>query len=102
MTRLTVFAFAFAFIAGCDTGESTDEPPPAPPTPDTSCNTDGDCEVKDVGNCCGYYPACVNKAAVTDPDAVKARCAKEGTGSVCGYPDIERCACKDNRCERAQ
>ena len=51
--------------------EATPAPTPVPddgtaaghgqvPTLDTSCRVDSDCAVKDVGNCCGTFPACVN------------------------------------------
>lgn len=66
---------------------------------DYSCATDADCAVKDVGNCCGYYPACVNVDSPTFPDQVKAECARSGTMSVCGFPAIEGCQCVDNRCQ---
>jgi len=66
---------------------------------DYSCATDADCTVKDVGNCCGYYPACVNVDSPTFPDQVKAECARSGTMSVCGFPAIEGCQCVDNRCQ---
>ena len=65
---------------------------------DRSCKTDADCAVKDVGNCCGYYPACVNVNARTDPKAVQARCAKSGTASVCGFPVINGCSCVKGQC----
>ena len=32
------------------------------PDLDRSCRVDADCAVKNVGNCCGYLPACVNTA----------------------------------------
>ncbi len=38
------------------------------------CETDSDCAVKNVGNCCGYYPACVNKFFVPDLEAVQKEC----------------------------
>ncbi len=41
---------------------------------DYSCKTSADCAVKDVGNCCGQYPACVNKSSRTFPDQVRAQC----------------------------
>ena len=66
---------------------------------DYSCTTDADCAVKDVGNCCGYYPACVNVDSPTFPERVKAQCAKEGMSSICGFPTIESCVCKAGRCE---
>ena len=66
---------------------------------DYSCRVDSDCEVKNVGNCCGYFPACVNKDAQPDPEAVQARCAETGMASVCGFRDIQACTCVSNRCE---
>jgi hypothetical protein len=66
---------------------------------DYSCTTDADCAVKDVGNCCGYYPACVNTNSPTFPEQVKAECAQNDMQSVCGFRDIEGCACVEGRCE---
>lgn len=66
---------------------------------DASCRTDADCTVKDVGNCCGYYPACVNVNSPTDPKGVQADCAKKGMMSVCGFPEISSCSCKQGKCE---
>lgn len=71
---------------------------PAPSTPFTGCKTDADCTVKNVGNCCGYYPACVNKDAKVDPEGVMAACQASGRMSVCGFPQIEACQCVDNEC----
>jgi hypothetical protein len=62
------------------------------------CNTPADCEVKNVGNCCGYYPACVNKDSPTFPDKVKAACAAEGSSSICGFQEIGGCDCIEGRC----
>lgn len=80
--------------------------PPRPPLPagdavkiDRSCNTDAECTVKDVGNCCGYYPACVNVDSPTDPEAVRAQCAKTGMASVCGFPAITSCQCVAGQCQ---
>lgn len=66
---------------------------------DTSCTRDSDCAVKDVGNCCGYYPACVNVNSPTDPAAVQAQCAREGTMSICGFPAISACQCIAGQCQ---
>ena len=63
-----------------------------------TCKVDSDCVVKDVGNCCGYYPACLNKASPTDPAGVKAQCAKDGMASECGFPTIEGCRCANGQC----
>lgn len=86
-------------------------PAPLPPPPldeapartvvpdvDASCRVDADCVVKNVGNCCGYYPACVNRDSPTYPDLVARRCAEEGLAGVCGYPEIRACACIAGRC----
>lgn len=87
------------------------EPTPAPvpatpgkgavPVVDRSCRSDADCAVKNVGNCCGYYPACVNKDSPTDPAAVQAQCKASGMMSVCGFPDISSCSCNAGTCEAA-
>lgn len=80
-------------------------PPDAPAltpesaTVDYSCKTDADCAVKDVGNCCGYYPACVNTNSATFPDKVKADCAREGRMAVCGFREVRGCECVEGRCE---
>ena len=67
--------------------------------PNHSCKTDADCTVKDIGNCCGYYPMCMNKDAKTSPAAVRAQCEKDGVASVCGFPDISGCQCVKGQCE---
>jgi hypothetical protein len=74
-------------------------PVAAPTNPSRSCRSDADCAVKDVGNCCGYYPMCVNKDAVTDPAAVRAACASEGMAAVCGFREVQGCTCKAGVCE---
>ncbi len=66
---------------------------------DRSCAGDADCAVKDVGNCCGYYPACVNKDSQTFPEQVKAQCEQEGRMSVCGFREISSCQCVEGRCQ---
>jgi hypothetical protein len=63
-----------------------------------TCKVDSDCMVKDVGNCCGYVPACVNRNSPTDPAAVRAQCAKDGISSVCGFNEITACRCVRNQC----
>ena len=64
-----------------------------------SCKTDSDCKIKDVGSCCGYRPACVNKNSETFPAQVKAQCDKEGKMGICGFPSISSCTCTNNKCE---
>ncbi|MBI2134194.1 hypothetical protein HYU11_05960 [Candidatus Woesearchaeota archaeon] len=68
-------------------------------TMDFSCKTDSDCEAKDVRNCCGYYPQCVNSGFRPDPDLVSKQCEKEKSASICGFPEIESCKCINKRCE---
>jgi len=66
---------------------------------DTSCKTDADCSVKNVGNCCGNFPACVNVNSPTDPKGVQAQCAKDGMASVCGFAEISSCQCVQGQCQ---
>lgn len=66
-----------------------------------SCQTDADCMVKDVHNCCGYYPSCVNRDAKTNPALVQRLCEQEGMASICGFPDISGCRCVNNLCAEA-
>jgi hypothetical protein len=71
---------------------------PEPVKLDYHCTSDADCAVKDVGNCCGAYPACVNKDSPTDPAAVQAQCAKQGRMSACGFRPVDACSCTQGRC----
>lgn len=105
------------------TGNLAGTTPPAPPEPprapppmssplpprevrqevvvDTSCKSNADCAVKNVGNCCGAMPACVNKDSPTDPAAVQAACAAKGMMSVCGFAEISSCQCVAGQCAPA-
>jgi hypothetical protein len=67
-----------------------------------SCQSDADCAVKDVHNCCGYYPACVNRNAATDPERVRNLCAASDMTSICGFPDIKSCACVQGSCQASE
>tara|TARA_Y100000310_G_C20521874_1_gene734086 strand:- start:205 stop:480 length:276 start_codon:yes stop_codon:yes gene_type:complete len=62
------------------------------------CETDNDCEVKNVGNCCGYYPGCVNKDYEPNLTKVQQDCFEQGIASVCGWTEIESCTCINNQC----
>ncbi|WP_434212261.1 hypothetical protein [[Pseudomonas] boreopolis] len=73
-------------------------PAAAPAKIDTTCRTDADCTVKNVGNCCGAYPACVNAASPTDPEGVMAQCRASGRMSVCGFREISGCQCVSGQC----
>ena len=61
------------------------------PLVDYSCNVDSDCEVKNLGNQCGYYPRCVNKNYQPHPP--------ELSSMVCGFPTISGCRCVENKCQ---
>jgi hypothetical protein len=76
-------------------------PPQVLPEPvklDYHCTSAADCAVKDIGNCCGAYPACVNKDSPTDPAAVQAQCAKQGRVAACGFQPIDACSCTQGQC----
>ncbi|MEE7548657.1 hypothetical protein HF319_17965, partial [Xanthomonas sp. Kuri4-1] len=64
----------------------------------THCRSDADCTVKNVGNCCGAFPACVNVASPTDPQGVQAQCRASGRMSICGAPEISGCQCVSGQC----
>lgn len=98
--------------ADADASTTPDEGLPPPPSSaphktkpgaagkvDYTCTTDADCTVKDVGNCCGYYPACVNVDSPTFPEQVKAACAESGMAGICGFPAISGCQCVQGRCK---
>jgi hypothetical protein len=72
--------------------------PGLPVKVDTSCRTDADCTVKNVGNCCGAMPACVNRDSPTDPQGVMAQCQASGRMSVCGSRAIAGCQCVAGQC----
>lgn len=67
-------------------------------TVDYSCHTDTDCAVKDVGNCCGALPMCVNRDSPVFPERVRAECAKNHRAGTCGFPVIDSCVCTQGRC----
>jgi len=58
-----------------------------------ACEANLDCVVKDVGNCCGYYPRCANVAATFFPP----NCSG-GQAGVCGFPTITSCECIQKQC----
>jgi len=64
-----------------------------------SCNSDQDCQIKNVGNCCGYFPECVNKGYEPNLTKVQQECFEEGIASVCGFPEISGCECVNNTCK---
>jgi hypothetical protein len=96
MKILNLIFLASICLAGC-AGESPKVSTVKSVT--TNCEQDRDCAIKNVGNCCGEYPACVNSSSRPDPAAVMAACVKEGRMSTCGYPMIASCICKNKQCE---
>ena len=68
---------------------------------DYSCHVDADCAVKNVGSCCGAYPACVNSASPTFPEKVKEQCGKSHQMGTCNIPVVDACTCVEGRCSDA-
>ena len=109
---ITLSLAACAAPAPATDDEASAPPPKSTPLPprvvpkatavDSSCRTSADCAVKDVGNCCGAMPACVNKDSPTDPAAVQAQCQAKGMMGVCGFREISACQCDDGQCVSAQ
>jgi hypothetical protein len=62
-----------------------------------ACRQASDCAVKNVGNCCGYYPRCANVDATFSPPDCSA-----GQVGVCGFPEITSCDCRANSCVSLQ
>lgn len=65
------------------------------------CEHDSDCVVRDIGNCCGTYLACVNTRAQVDPSAVQKECREKDMPGICGWPDISACSCVEGVCQAA-
>ncbi|KAF2841041.1 hypothetical protein M501DRAFT_931011, partial [Patellaria atrata CBS 101060] len=64
-----------------------------------TCTVSSDCAIINRGNCCGYYPVCANaKAQFTPKDA----CPGPGYVSVCGFPEISACECRQGGCYALQ
>ncbi len=80
------------FIVSCSTNPISEENK-------LFCNTDVDCEIKNVGNCCGYFPQCVNANYEPNLTKVQEVCFEEGIVSVCGWEEIKGCKCVDNQCQ---
>ena len=96
-------------LAACSSSSSTGTglpPPPGTDKPalgqiDTRCRSNADCAVKNVGNCCGAMPACVNRDSPTDPQAVQAQCQAKGMMGICGFREISACQCDNGQCVEA-
>ncbi|MFH1649307.1 MAG: hypothetical protein ABIA93_02050 [Candidatus Woesearchaeota archaeon] len=87
------------FTAACYEGTCRAEQNRPLQATDDFCEMDTECVVKNVGNCCGYYPKCVNVDYQPDTEAVQKQCAEQGIASVCGWQEIESCSCQKSRCE---
>ena len=109
--RATLLAVALSglFALGACAGtpaNATPAPSPAPQAQsagapaavDRSCKIAADCAVKDVGNCCGYMPSCVNKDSPTFPEQVKAQCKAQGRVGACGMQNVTGCECTAGKC----
>jgi hypothetical protein len=65
---------------------------------DYQCARDADCAIKDVGNCCGAWPACVNRDSPTFPERVRKACVANHAVGTCGFPVVRGCRCVEGRC----
>ena len=97
MNRLYLTAALFYLMANNDIVHGVIKP-----VNDYTCQTDEDCAIKDVGNCCGYYPKCVNKDFEPDIDGLRQWCKENGMVSVCGWPEIDSCVCEEGCCKGVQ
>ncbi len=116
MIKIIVLVMA-VFLAGCapaPAARMSDAVPAAQPAsasastvsspqydfsnPSRSCKVDADCEVKDVGNCCGTHPECVNTNAPTNPAKVRAQCRAEHRTGMCNVRAIGGCSCVQGQC----
>lgn len=105
MKAAVILAFAL-LLAACQSTASSSQnvataakPQTAPNVVDFTCTSNDQCTLKNVGNCCGEYPACVNVDSPTFPEQVKSECARNGVSGVCGFPVLEGCQCVQGRCE---
>ena len=65
---------------------------------DYSCKENSDCKVKNIGNCCGYEPRCVNRDSFADQNKLVEACGNEGIVSGCGFAEVDICECIQNKC----
>lgn len=65
---------------------------------DYSCNTNRECVVKDVRNCCGDYLKCVNRDFNPNRELVQEFCRISDSMPLCGFQTINSCECIDNVC----
>ncbi len=100
MRAFASIALSIAFVActGSAAPRLLGPPIKAGDAVDYSCRVDADCAIKDVGNCCGTYPTCVNRDSPTFPERVRDECEKQGKVGVCGFPAVKACACVEGRC----
>ena len=102
---LLVLLMLLAACSSSSTNTTPSQPqqagPQAPVQIDTRCKSNADCAVKNVGNCCGAMPACVNRDSPTNPQAVQAQCRAKGMMGICGFREISACQCDNGRCVEA-
>ncbi len=105
--KTPILLLACMLLIACARVAALPAEPPSGPVADRPgevdyrCRSDADCTVKNVGNCCGYYPACVNVDSPTFPEKIMEQCQREGLSSICGFREISACACVEGRCEAA-
>jgi hypothetical protein len=100
---IMIFTFICSiFIIGCDSNPNNSTTKDKEIKDPYYCDAPSDCEIKDIHNCCGYYPRCVNKDYIPDIEAVKKKCIENDIVSICGYPEISECRCIENSCKSMQ
>lgn len=102
-----LITIVFLCVAACASTPPAQEPATTPepsgPSPlpadgiDYACSADADCEVKNLGSCCGYNPRCMNARSQPVPE----QCGS-GMMGTCGFPEITHCACTESRCVSMQ
>ena len=66
---------------------------------DYSCTSDVECTIKDIRNCCGYYPKCVNINSIPNQKLVIDLCEISESMPICGFQTINHCVCINNICQ---
>lgn len=69
------------------------------PINDFTCSEHSDCDVKNIGNCCGFYPKCVRADFCPDLEGVDKWCKTNMMMSVCSFSEIHACVCEAGTCE---
>ena len=89
-----IFFLTLSLISSCTGQHNKNQKNPDP----YFCSVNSDRVVKDVHNCCGYYPKCVNKDYIPNIASVEKECKEKGIVSICGFAEVKECRCEQNKC----